>query len=131
MKLTKVQQLLQAEVLVDAGKLDKEVERAFSADLISDVLVMCRDQTLLLTGMAHLQIVKTAEICDLAAIVFVGGKRPGLEAVALAKQKDIPLLLSRLTMYEAAGRLFAAGLPGVSWNSDLHERIEDERANRN
>lgn len=130
MKLAEVQRLLKAEVLIDAGKLDREVEMAFCADLISDVLVMCRDQTLLLTGMTHVQIIKTAEICDLAAVVFVRGKRPGPEAVALAEQKGIPLLLSCLTMYESAGLLFCAGLPGINRNSELHMRIDNGQTDR-
>ena len=116
MKLAQIQKILKAEVLVDTGKQDAEIEMAFSADLISDVLLMCREQALLLTGMTHVQIIKTAEICDLAAIVFVRGKRPGPEAIALAEEKGIPLFSSPLTMYEASGILFSAGLPGVARN---------------
>jgi len=114
LKLSEIQQILEAEVLVAAGNMDQEIEMAFSADLISDILVMCREHTLLLTGMAHMQVIKTAEICDLAAVVFVRGKRPGQEVIDLAEKKGIPVLLSRLTMYESSGLLFSAGLPGIS-----------------
>ena len=118
MNLAQIQKILEAEVLVDAGKMDEEIEAAFSADLISDILVMCREHALLLTGMTHIQLIKTAELCDLAAVLYVRGKRPGPEVVALAAQKGIPLLSSRLTMYEASGLLFSAGLPGLSRNTE-------------
>lgn len=127
LKLAHIQQILQAEVLAGAGSLDREVEMAFSADLISDILVMCKEHTLLLTGMTHIQIIKTAEICDLAAVVFVRGKRPGPEAIALAAQNGVPLLLSRLTMYESAGLLYCAGLPGINRNPDPCGRAKGER----
>ncbi|HAP31952.1 MAG TPA: hypothetical protein DCQ14_02700 [Firmicutes bacterium] len=118
MKLAQIQKILEAEILVDAGKMDEEIGMAFSADLISDILVMCREQALLLTGMTHIQLIKSAEICDLGAVAFVRGKRPGPEVVALAEQKGIPLLASRLTMYEASGLLFSAGLPGLSRHAE-------------
>lgn len=127
MKLSEIQRILAAEVLADAGKMDKEIEMAFSADMISDILLMCREQTLLLTGMAHLQVIKTAEICDLAAVVFVRGKRPEREVIELAEQKGIPVLLSKLTLYESSGLLFRAGLPGISLSEEPHGRVYGER----
>jgi predicted transcriptional regulator len=114
LKLAQIQKILEAEVLLDAGKMDEEIEAAISADLISDILLMRREQTLLLTGMTHIQLIKTAELCDLAAVVYVRGKRPGPEVVAFAAQKGIPLFSCRLTMYEASGLLFSAGLPGLT-----------------
>jgi len=118
LKLAQIQKIIEAEVLLDAGKMGTEIELALSADLISDILLMRREQALLLTGMTHIQLIKSAEICDLAAVVYVRGKRPGPEVVALAAQKGIPLLSSRLTMYEASGLLFSAGLPGHSRYSE-------------
>jgi predicted transcriptional regulator len=111
-KLSKIQQILEAEILVEADNMDKEIKVAYSADLISDVLAMCSEQALLITGMTHIQVIKAARICDLAAVAFVRGKRPSPEVIELAKHWEIPVLLSRLTMYEASGLLFSAGLSG-------------------
>jgi len=120
LKLLKIQQILEAEILVEADNMDKEIRVAFSADLISDVLAMCCEQALLITGMTHVQVIKAARICDLSAVVFVRGKRPGPEVIELAKHNGIPVLLSRLTMYEASGLLFSAGLSGINQISDPH-----------
>jgi predicted transcriptional regulator len=122
-KLSEIQRILRAEVLVDAGKLEKEVEMAFGADLMSDILAMCREQTLLLTGMTHIQVIRTAVVSDLAAIIFVRGKRPGPEVIELAEEAGIPLLLCKLTMYEAAGLLFGAGLSGINRDQEPHRGI--------
>jgi predicted transcriptional regulator len=99
-------------VLVTPGvDLAREVGMACGADLMSDVLAFTHSGTLLLTGLVNPQVVRTAEMADICAIVFVRGKVPPVETVALAEAKGIPLLCSRYTLYEASGRLYAAGLP--------------------
>jgi len=56
--------------------------------------------------------VRTAEMAGIKAIIFVRGKYPPAETIALAQEKRIPLLATRYTLYEACGRLYAAGLAG-------------------
>ena len=80
------------------------------ADLMSDVLAFTHEGTLLMSGLTNPQVVRTAEMADVRAIVFVRGKIPPAETVALAKEKGIPLLASKYTMFETCGRLFQAGL---------------------
>jgi hypothetical protein len=57
--------------------------------------------------------VRTADIADIKAVCVVRGKLPEKETVALAEQKDIPLFITKLTMFEACGRLYQAGLRAV------------------
>ncbi|MBN1812810.1 MAG: hypothetical protein JXA14_13320, partial [Anaerolineae bacterium] len=45
------------------------------------------------------------------AIVFVRGKMPPEETIALAEERDIPLMASKYTLFETCGRLYKAGLP--------------------
>lgn len=84
---------------------------ACGADLMSDVLAFTHTGTLLMTGLTNPQVVRTAEMAGIAAIVFVRGKLPPPETIALAAEKGIPLLASKYTMYETCGRLFQLGLP--------------------
>jgi len=86
-----------------------------AADLMSDVLAFARPDSLLLTGLTHSQVVRTAEMAGILAIVFVRGKHPPPETAALAAEVGIPLLGTRYKMYEACGRLYAAGLPGTGF----------------
>lgn len=94
-----------------AVDLSMTVDMACGADLMSDVLAFTHVGTLLLTGLVNPQVVRTAEMADIKAIVFVRGKVPPPETIALAKESDVPLLLSRYTLYETCGRLYAQGLP--------------------
>lgn len=56
------------------------------------------------------QLVRTAEIADVAAILLVRGKMPLPETVELAQQVGILIVGTQLTMFETCGRLYAAGL---------------------
>ena len=84
---------------------------ACGADLMSDVLAFTHAGTLLLTGLTNPQVVRTAEMAGISAIVFVRGKIPPPETIKLAEEKGIPLLATRYTLYETCGRLYTAGLP--------------------
>ncbi len=90
--------------------LKQEVQTGFGADLMSDVLVYNVAQGLLITGLINPQIVRTAEMADAAAILVVRGKTPLSETIEVAQRVGIPLIGTRLTMFEACGRLYAAGL---------------------
>ena len=98
---------LRAEVLW-ASDLRIPVRAAGAADLMSDVLALGLPGMVLLTGLTSTQIVHTAVVADLAGVVVVRGKRPPAEVVDLAREKGMPLLSTRLTMFEAAGVLYGA-----------------------
>lgn len=110
MVLKEIVKLLAAEVICGHDKLDLEVKSACAGDLLSDLLAFSHNKTLLLTGLTNPQVIRTAEIIDLAAIIFVRGKRPNGETIQLAKEKQIPLLVTKLPLYECSGILYTAGL---------------------
>lgn len=110
MKLGDVKKVVCAESAWNAHGGDREVGSCHASDLLSDVLTFRGPDSLLLTGLTNAQVVRTAEISDFAAICFVRGKKPQPETVKLAEQKDIPLFVTPLSMYESCGRLWAAGL---------------------
>lgn len=111
MKLKEIVSCIGAEILYGENLLETvEIEKAYAADLMSDVLAFAWPGTLLLTGLTNVQIVRTAQMMDIPAVIFVRGKRPQEEAVALAKNVGMPLLISSMSMYETCGLLYKAGL---------------------
>ena len=130
MKLRDVVLTIEGKVVSSGVDLDAEVQMACGSDLMSDVLAFTHAGTLLMTGLTNPQVVRTAEVAGISAIVFVRGKRPPPETVALAEERDIPLLASKYTMFETCGRLYKAGLPGCglfdlslrTWN-DTFDRM--------
>ena len=112
MKITKVKEILNAKVLTGEEFLDTEVNSACGSDLMSDVLAYVKDRALLLTGLVNPQVVRTAEMMDISAIVFVRGKMPEDNVIDLAKSKNMVILSTDYPLYIACGRLYSAGLVG-------------------
>jgi len=110
--LSEIKDLLDAEVLVGEEQMDMEVATAFGADLMSDVLAFAKSGSLLLTGLTNPQVIRTADVLDIAAIIIVRGKRPSPETVKLAGDLGIPILVTRYILFETAGRLYQAGIRG-------------------
>ncbi len=116
LNLGQVAEILKCDVLVGENIDGVEVGGVCAADLMSDVLAFTKPGSVLLTGLSNVQSVITTHVAEVVAVIYVRGKKPDAEALKLAEQKGIPLLASRLSMYEACGRLWQEGL-GVG--SDL------------
>jgi predicted transcriptional regulator len=112
MKLRKVLEIIEGKIVSQDVDLDQEVEMGCGADLMSDVLAFTHEGTLLMTGLTRPQVMLTADMVGVKAVVFVRGKLPPPETIALAEEKGIPLLASKYTMFETCGRVYKAGLPG-------------------
>lgn len=93
--------------------LSKEVEFAFASDLMSDVLTVNKDNLLLITGLANIQAVRTAEMSDLQAIFFVRNKRVSDDMIRLAKDNSIVLVEFPYSMFKVAGMLHDLGIKPV------------------
>ena len=109
--LEELKDILDGEILFGGELLSVEIKTVFGSDLMSDVLTFIKPGSLLLTGLTNPQVVRTAEMSDIVLICFVCGKRPQEETINLAREKNIPLLMTDLSMYESCGRLFEKGLP--------------------
>ncbi len=118
MKLLEIKQILDADVLTGEEFLNKEVKYAFGSDLMSDVLAFVDDGTVLLTGLTNLQVIRTAEMIDLFAIIFVRGKTPSNEILKLAKKNNFTVMKTQDILYTASGKLYEKGLKGVSIESE-------------
>ena len=110
MKIKEIATLAEAEVLCCEELLGEEVHSACGSDMMSDVLAYVKDQGLLITGLVNPQVVRTAEMMDMRAILFVRGKKPTPEIVRLAEQCEIVVMTSELRMFEACGLIYESGL---------------------
>jgi len=111
MKLSRVISLIDGELLSPIEAESIEIGGAMGADLMSDVLTSIQPEAVLLTGLCNPQVVRTAQIADIRAIIFVRGKDPAVETLQIAIQENIPVIKTKLGLYKACGILFQAGLP--------------------
>ena len=112
MTVNDVVKILNAEIICGEDNLDLEVHSACGSDMMSDVLAYVKDQAVLLSGLVNIQVVRTADMMDIVCIVFVRGKRPDEDMIALAKRKNMVMLTTEERMFTACGRLWEGGLRG-------------------
>ena len=120
MTLREVIRLLEAEVILSAGDMDSEVSTVCSSDLMSDLLCFAtKPRSILITGLANPQVVRTAEIADLKAIIFVLDKKPDNDTIELAREKHIPLIATRFSRFTSCGILYSRGLRSCTEDKTL------------
>lgn len=110
MKMSEIAQMLNAEVLSGQDLLDIDIDTACGSDLMSDVMAYVTENVVLLTGLINLQTIRTAEMMDIKAIIFVRGKAPIDSMIELAKEKNIVLMSTKFSMFVSCGKLYNAGL---------------------
>ena len=117
MKISEIRDVLKAEVLVGHDQLDGSVVAGGGADLMADVLSAVARGAVLLTGLTTEQVLRTAKVAGVALVVFVRGKRPDEPVLELARSYNMPVLLTRYSLFVASGRLYMNGLRGLdgSW----------------
>lgn len=114
LRLAEIRDLLGCEVISGGHRLDEVVTECFAADLMSDVLAFSKPHALLITGLSGIQSVHTADVAELAGIVFVHRKRPPQQVLDLARERNLPVLSTPLHMFDACAALAARGLRGGS-----------------
>ncbi len=114
MTAQRILELLDGRLLL--GELpEEEIHSACGSDMMSDVLAFPKERMVLLTGLTNAHVMRTCEMLDVLLVVFVRGKIPGPDVLAEAEKRDIVVMATPYTLYEACGRLYSNGLPsGVS-----------------
>jgi predicted transcriptional regulator len=113
LNLSDIKELLHAKVFVGEDKPDVTVKAGTASDLMSDMLTGETNGAVLLTGLCNVQVIRTAVIADVAAVMLVRGKQPTQEMIQQAREHRLPLFSTPFTMFTACGRLSARGLRGV------------------
>lgn len=117
MKLSEIKSIIDGTVINKPVNINSEIKGAYSADLMSDVLASIQPDAVLITGLCNPQVVRTAQMADIRAVIIVRNKKLPSETIELANEEEIPIISSPYGMYEVCGRLFQAGLPSLESSS--------------
>ena len=113
MKLSEIVHALDGTFLIGPDQSDKEVSTCGASDLMSDILAAVSEDCVLLTGLTTVQVIRTALVAGVGAIVFVRGKRPPADVLEMAHGQRLPLISSPYSMFVSCGRLHAHNLTGL------------------
>jgi predicted transcriptional regulator len=110
MKLEKIKNLLDAEILCGNSLLDTEIEGFFACDLISEMLIALSPGALLITSLTNAHVLHTAQVMDAGAVLFVAGKKPDQNMIETGEANSIPLLATKRLMFDCCGLIFSNGI---------------------
>jgi len=105
-------------LLSPCTNFDTEIQGGFAGDLMSDVLASIQSESVLITGLSNPQVVRTALIADVRLIIFARGKKPSQDTIDLAIAEQLPILTSKLGLFEISARLASRGLPSCEITMD-------------
>jgi predicted transcriptional regulator len=113
MKIKELCKLVEGIVICGEEHMESNVDRAFASDLMSDVLTVKTNEFILITGLANLQAIRTAEMSDTPYIMICRGKEVTKEMLELAVENDILIISSPFSMFKCSGILYSAGLKPI------------------
>jgi len=105
--------LLKAVIRCGYDQKDLQVSQAFASDLMSDVLTLKDASPLLITGLANIQTIRTAEMAEIRVIVLARNKKATPEMIQIALENQIVILECSYSMFRISGILFGAGIRPV------------------
>lgn len=113
MTVAEIASILDAKIITGQDRTHHKIEVAFASDLMSDVLTLKDDNVLLITGLANLQTLRTAEMSDIHCIVFARNKRITPEMQELAEENDIIVMECKYSVFKTSGLLYQAGISPI------------------
>lgn len=94
-----------------------DIPHVGAADLMSDILALTSKSMMLITGLTAIQTIRTAEMSgNILAITFVRGKIPDENCLKLSTEILLPIISTRLTMFQTCGLLYAHHLKPIPLN---------------
>ena len=110
MTLGEIVETLKLDVRTCPSEIDRVVEGGYVSDLLSDVIAGAKEGEIWITLQLHQNIVAVAFLNNLAGIVIVGGREPDPDTLKKAEEQGVPIMVTSMTAYELAGRLYEMGI---------------------
>jgi len=108
--LSHIIEILGCQVHYGTHLLNRTASCLIASDRMSYVLSSALTGSILITALTSPQVIRTAYVTDLIAVIFVKGEKPAGRTVELGKESDIPLLSTDLTLDETLDKLSRAGI---------------------
>jgi predicted transcriptional regulator len=110
MDIESIAALVEGNIVSSKDRCKTPILHAFSSDLMSDVLTVDAEHTVLITGLANLQTIRTSEMSDINCIIIARNKRASDEMVELADQSNIVIIETAFSVFRVSGLLHDNGI---------------------
>jgi hypothetical protein len=94
--------------------LEAEIRTARASDLMSEVLAEDAVPDILITGLCNAQVIRTASVFGIKAVIFVRGKSCSAKMIDLAMEENVVVMTTHNSLYTTCGKLYDRGVRGVT-----------------
>ncbi len=112
MLLEEIVEELSLKIVSGKNNLSAKVCSGYVSDILSDVMAKAKKGSLWITTQTHENVIAIVFFRGLAGVIIAEGLEPDKIALEKAQEKEIPILLTDLSAFEVAGRLFQLGIRG-------------------
>lgn len=114
MKIEKIIELINGKNITHCNpKNISEFSYAFSSDLMSDVLRLNNDNTVLITGLCNIQTIRTAEMAEIKCVIIARGKKCDSMMIELAEENGICIIETEYSVFRVSGILYQNGIKPI------------------
>jgi hypothetical protein len=113
MNIDKIIDLIEGQIVTKSEYKHLDLTHGLSSDLMSDVLTMDTERTLLITGLANIQAIRTVEMLDIHCVIIARNKKVTPEMKAIAEQNGIVLIETSNSVFKTVGILYQNGIHPV------------------
>ena len=110
MKTSDLEHFLGAKC-VQATFTDREIEGAYTSDLLSDAIAHSPENGILITIQAHKNTVAVATLKDLAAIILCNNRPVPDDMIEAARAEGIAVFVTSDDQYTVSGKLYKKNNP--------------------
>lgn len=114
MKLREAIEILKAEAYYSLDELlDVEIKTARASDLMSDVLADDGIPDMLLTELSNAQVIRTASVFGIKAVVIVRGRHMSQNMIDCAREEHVVIIATKYSLFASCGKLYKKGIRGL------------------
>lgn len=95
---------------LNEGNLNQEIEGVYISDMVSDIITGAKANVILVTLQTHKSLIAAANLADVAAIVFVRGRKPPEDVIGLAVKTEIGLFVTDADTWSFATKMYELGI---------------------
>ncbi|MDR2836382.1 MAG: hypothetical protein LBV69_09390 [Bacteroidales bacterium] len=112
MKIFEISKIIEGKVKtkISVKVGNEEFKNAFSSDLMSDVLRITSENTILITGLCNVQTIRTAEMAEIKLIILARGKKVDETMIKLAEENEITIIETEYSIFRVSGELYKSGI---------------------
>ncbi len=112
MRLSEIKEKLDLRIISGRNSMGGEVTRGYVSDLMSDVIAHAKEGDIWITYQTHVNVVAIAMMKNIAGIILIQDRELIPEAAEKAADVSLPVLCSKESAFEVAGKLYQLGIPG-------------------